>query len=49
MADLKPDPSRPGPFGVYPRRAVWPLVLLIVIFTFWFAFLVWMAVKYPAW
>jgi hypothetical protein len=36
------------PFGTVPRRPVWPLVLLIVLFVAWFAFLLWMAIFYPA-
>ncbi len=49
MPEPKPDPSRPEPFGTIPRRPVWLLALMIAIFAFWFAVLVWMAVKYPAW
>lgn len=48
MADPKPQTPPNAPYGTYPRRSVWPLVLLIVAFALWFAVLLWMAAVYPA-
>ena len=48
MAESKPETPPNVPFGTYPRRPCWPLAALLVIFAVWFAFLVWMAMRYPA-
>ena len=48
MTGSKPEIPPHVPFGTRPRRPAWPLVALIVAFATWFAFLVWMAVQYPA-
>ncbi len=37
-----------APYGTTPRRAAGPLIALIILFVVWFAFLVWMALAYPA-
>ena len=43
--EVPPD----APFGTHPRRSPGPLVALIIILALWFGFLVWLAVRYPAW
>jgi hypothetical protein len=48
MAESKPAQPPNVPFGTHPRRPAWPLAALIVAFSLWFAFLVWMAARYPA-
>ncbi len=44
----QPPPGPNVPFGTEPRRPAWPLTALLIVFAAWFAFLIWMAVKYPA-
>lgn len=46
--ESKPEFPANVPYGTYPRRATWPLTVLIIVFAAWFFFLVWMAVQYPA-
>lgn len=48
MAESKPAPPPNIPFGTHPRRPAWPLAVLIAVLCLWFAFLVWMAMRYPA-
>jgi len=48
MPETKPQQQHDAPFGTQPRRPVWPLTVLIVIFALWFLFLVWMAIQFPA-
>ena len=43
-----PQPSADHPYGTEPRRSRMPLVTLIAAFAAWFAFLLWMALQYPA-
>lgn len=42
------QPDSSAPYGTEPRRAKWPLLALIIAFALWFAFLLWMALAYPA-
>ena len=48
MANPKRDAPPDLPYGVQPRRPAWPLALLVVGFAAWFAFLIWLAIRYPA-
>lgn len=48
MAESKPELPPDVPFGTHPRRSAWPLTALVIVFALWFAFLVWMAMRYPA-
>ena len=48
MTETKRESGPDVPYGTHPRRPMWPLVALIVVFAAWFAALVWMAVRYPA-
>ena len=45
----EPDPKPPpnAPYGTYPRKATWPLVLLIIANAAWLGVLVWMVTNYP--
>lgn len=42
------ESSSEAPFGTEPRRARWPLQVLIVLFGLAFVLLIWLAVQYPA-
>ena len=47
----KSKPATPGadaPYGTEPRRRKGPLIVLLVLFLLWAAFLLWMALVYPA-
>jgi len=48
MTEPPADPSSSAPFGTRPRRRAWPLAVLIVVFSLWFALLVALALRYPA-
>ncbi len=48
MAQPKPDPTGGAPYGTVPRRSMWLLWVLIPIFLAWFAFLISLAVRFPA-
>lgn len=48
MADTKTDQDTGAPYGTRPRRRVWPLTALIVVFALWFVCLLWLALRYPA-
>ncbi len=48
MVDQRSSLPSDAPYGTEPRRPAWPLVLLAILFAGWFAFLVWLAVRYPA-
>ncbi len=48
MTQAEPETPPNVPFGTHPRRSAWPLAGLIVVFLLWFAFLVWLAVRFPA-
>jgi hypothetical protein len=48
MAAAKHEIPPDVPYGAHPRRARWPLAVLLVIFVIWFGFLIWLAAKYPA-
>ncbi len=48
MTEPHKEPSGNAPFGTVPRRRMWPLAVLILVFIVWFAFLVSLAVRYPA-
>jgi hypothetical protein len=36
------------PYGAWPRRRRWPLVLLIAVFVVSFGVLLWLSLVYPA-
>lgn len=48
MVDTKSASPPDAPLGTHPRRPAWPLIGLIALFILWCAFLVWLAVYYPA-
>jgi hypothetical protein len=45
MVDTKTQSPPDAPLGTHPRRPAWPLIALFIL---WCAFLVWLAVYYPA-
>ncbi len=48
MSEQRPEPTSDAPFGTEPRRALWPLAALIVLFVVWCALLLWLTIAYPA-
>ena len=48
MSDAKTQIPPDSPLGTQPRRATWPLAVLLAAFAIWFGFLIWLAAKYPA-
>jgi hypothetical protein len=44
LKETPPD----APYGTHPRRSNAPLIVLLAVFTLWFGFLIWLAIRFPA-
>jgi hypothetical protein len=47
-ANTKTGPDSNEPYGTEPRRSLYPLIFLIVLFGCWFAFLIALAIREAA-